>query len=506
MQRKPSVAKRLRKLSDSVINTLAPESTSRPAATQRRTRKVSVDEISMPAPHPAYSIDGWITKDDVARERPPRPARPSVDQRPPVVRDPKAREIEREGFRALNTAKRPQRPREEDLPYGAKGAVPIHLAKELLGEAGTPEGSSVPFPTTAQGATASAYPKKKPSQTERQGEREARPSRAQKGELTAQYRFPPEPRPVVFSPFAPTGRDVPGRRTGRAPEEKHPFPETQSTTRVGTPASLASDTQNRREAKGKGRTEKHEQREPAVCLAEHEATTVRRQGAIRRTSRASEAALPPQHLRDRYGRSDDALVQASTPLGVDLKRSQSMATRRPPGPPPASPSPSLSPNHPRPTPRDIPRDVRPYRRENFTFPTLSGDSEGGETEHSELMLVPPAPVATPRLVAKAQANMPLRYPPVPRDVQLSAPDPHRATSFRGQVGRVERAQAKPSGGPAREERTREYGARRGRGQTVEISIHTLTDFFDAETELPTVAPLMINKKSRAGEQSGRSGR
>ncbi|KAI0350228.1 hypothetical protein OH77DRAFT_1092921 [Trametes cingulata] len=478
MQRKPSVSKRLRKLSDSVINAVVQHSSPRgPAPTQKRTRKISVDEISKPTPHPAYTLDGWLTADE--RDRPPpRPKRPSVDQRPPVVLNPKAREIEQEGFRALNTAKRPERPREDELPYGAKGSVPIQMVQgghaiQMVqgghGLASTPsrdrlasKEDRVPFPPTPQSATASAYPKKKPSPTES----ETRPGRAKKSELDTKYRFPPEPKPAVFSPFAPMGRDIPGRSATRATVDKAQVePWTPSTTRVGTPASQTETQERAREAKGKGRAEPYTQHKPEVYLAKHEETTVRRQGAIRRTSRASEAALPAQHLRERFGRSDDALVQASSHLALDLKRSQSMSTRRPSRPPPVSPSPSLSFAR-RPAPRDVPRDVRP--RGDFYFSTLSGDSESGETERSEPMLVPPAPVATPRM--------------------MSAPDAHRATSIRGEVGRVERAQAKkPSEEPVREERTRHLvGALRQRDWTA------------------VVAPPQMSK-NRSGEHSGRRG-
>ncbi|KAI0637399.1 hypothetical protein C8Q77DRAFT_1097372 [Trametes polyzona] len=366
-------------------NAIAPQKLAEPQSRPR----ISVDDIGEPRLDPAYLLKDLITANDEKRpQRPPRPG--GAEMRPPVVRDPQERGSEGKTVRAVRIPKRPERPREEDLPYGAKGSVPIQDAKS------------------------------------------------------------PGPSRAVFSPFAPLGRST-SVRSARARME---------TGAIGGPSLLATRPKRKdgvvtippeqarpREGKGKERASREEVAASVYC-APNEPATVRRQGAIRRSSKAS---LPPMDLRDRLGGSEDTLVGSPQPH-ASLHRSQSLATRATPKPMP-SPSPSILFRTPRPEPRDVPRDVRSRFPHDSLF--LSGSSHAEPVEHEEPMLIPPAPVATRRLVEKAQANMPLRCPPAPRDVKLTAPDPQRASSCRAEVGRVATAAAPPpTAGPSSTTRSR----------------------------------------------------
>ncbi|KAI0743766.1 hypothetical protein C8Q80DRAFT_1325635 [Daedaleopsis nitida] len=104
-------------------------------------RKVSKEEIRYPLLHPTDDMHDLLVesatmsaerdKQRSGAHRPPeRPPRPSLEERPLVVRDPQLRMEEQKVYRSLNTAKRPERPREEDLPYGAKGSIPKALMSQ----------------------------------------------------------------------------------------------------------------------------------------------------------------------------------------------------------------------------------------------------------------------------------------------------------------------------------------------------------------------------------------
>ncbi|KAL7283044.1 hypothetical protein ACG7TL_002468 [Trametes sanguinea] len=282
MQQRPSKTyQRIRKLSDSIVNAITPTTRYEP---HHRTRKISTDDIGKPRPHPAYSMEGWLTKDDREPKAPRRPERPSVDARPPVIRDPTLRERERQVFHAANTAKRPERPREEDLPYGAKGSVPIVDAPWLRPEASNSRPTAVPFPTTP-----AAPAKNQQMQPAREDGRRPR------GSEMARYRFPHEAARDILSPFATVGRahaDVP-RDHGGAHRA------TSSMSRADNPSADAV----------------YGQSGPA---------TVHRHGAIRRTSRTRDAAL--QQVRQEFGRSENALVQTPARAPGGLQRSHTIAT------------------------------------------------------------------------------------------------------------------------------------------------------------------------------------
>ncbi|OSC96373.1 hypothetical protein PYCCODRAFT_1472693 [Trametes coccinea BRFM310] len=281
MQQRPSKTyQRIRKLSDSIVNAITPTTRYEP---HHRTRKISTDDIGKPRPHPAYSMEGWLTKDDREPKAPRRPERPSVDARPPVIRDPTLRERERQVFHAANTAKRPERPREEDLPYGAKGSVPIVDAPWLRTEASSSRPAAVPFPSTP--AAPAKHQKSQPQPAQEDGRRP-------RDSEMARYRFPQEPARETFSPFATVGR---AHADGHGGAHRA----TSSMSRAGNTSADAV----------------HGQSGPA---------TVHRHGAIRRTSRTRDAAL--QQVRQEFGRSEHALVQSPARTHVGLQRSHTIAT------------------------------------------------------------------------------------------------------------------------------------------------------------------------------------
>ncbi|KAH9857687.1 hypothetical protein C2E23DRAFT_881260 [Lenzites betulinus] len=400
VQRRASFPSRIRKLSDAVRNVIAPRAPE-PTEPQRR-RKISTDDIGKPRLDPAYSAREWITAAE--GERPRRPNRPSVDERPPVIRDPVERELERKVHRQMNTFKRPERPHEEDLPYGVKGSMPI-IEASLKG----PQGGSIPFPARperratreARYASAGGSP---------EGRTTAKPTE-RSGESAAQDRSPPGPTLAVFSPFAPSKSATSGV-SARVRETA-----ISSTTRIGTPSSTRQEQGGRGEGQANGGQE--DKTASIYCgPVTRTLATVRRQGAIRRPS------ITPLHLHDRFGRSEDTLVPPR-PSPAGLKRSKSQAARVLQRPDDAEHPPTP---RSRPEPRDVPRDIHPRLTQNSFL--LS--SESWETAQQ-----PKPPVATKREVERTQASLPLRYPPVPREVQLSTTQAQRASSFKAQVGYVE---------------------------------------------------------------------
>ncbi|CDO69376.1 hypothetical protein BN946_scf184575.g1, partial [Trametes cinnabarina] len=348
---------------------------------RHRTRKISTDDISRPRPHPAYSIDGWLSKDERETRRPPRPERPSIDARPPVVRDPELRERERQVFRAANTAKRPERPREEDLPYGAKGSIPTAHAAWLSAELAS--GSSVPFPSTTQ-RPVNAVKQQGSPRTEEDGRR---PRESEMG----RYRFPPE-----LAAVTPTRPDTSLRYRDMSLDT--------APSRVGVPRSAE-------QGGGHGQSA---------------SATVHRHGALRRTSKTRDAAL--RQLRAEYGRSEEALVQSPPRVDLPLQRSRTIATPRTDMLLSASPATSATALHKskdiriRPTLRDVPQDVARRAKNSLAVAHEAGPvkikkpGDSGQT-----------------VAAKANANLSLHYTQAARQAQLTEPEVQRARSLKADL-------------------------------------------------------------------------
>ncbi|KAI0779866.1 hypothetical protein C8Q74DRAFT_721128 [Fomes fomentarius] len=215
-------------------------------------RKVSKEEIRYPLLHPEDTLDLWIesatmsaerersqsrartapstpnhtssiashdhgppSRSQSAREstaRPERPARPSLDERPLVVRDPQLRAAEQRVYRSVNTAKRPERPNEEDLPYGARGSIPkafmpkqrppppaaaVRASLDGDSERARARGSSIPFPEQPSNRT----------QTQPQAQTRSQPVRRDEGPSRGRE---PAQKQKIFSPFAPISTSVRG--------------------------------------------------------------------------------------------------------------------------------------------------------------------------------------------------------------------------------------------------------------------------------------------------------
>lgn len=212
-------------------------------------RKVSKEEIRYPLLHPEDTLDLWIesatmsaersrsqsrartapstpnhtsianhdhgppSRSQSAREstaRPERPARPSLDERPLVVRDPLLRAAEQRVYHSVNTAKRPERPKEEDLPYGARGSIPkafmpkqrppppaAAVRASLEGDSARVRGSSIPFPEQPSNR----------NQPQPQVQTRSQPVRRDEGPSRGRE---PAQKQKIFSPFAPISSSVRG--------------------------------------------------------------------------------------------------------------------------------------------------------------------------------------------------------------------------------------------------------------------------------------------------------
>ncbi|KAI8999022.1 hypothetical protein BD414DRAFT_527055 [Trametes punicea] len=455
-RRSSKTFQRIRKLSDSIVNAIVPTGTSKNAEPSTRLRRISTDDISRPRLHPEYSLESWLTKEESDSNPRKKPARPSVDVRPPVLHDQMVRGREREVFRTGNKPKRPERPREEDLPYGAKGSVPIltapWLRPELAVRPSMSKTNSVPFPSNLT----------------------SRPVKES-----------PPPR-EFFSPFATVGRHASTRDANTLKERADGRRASPSAQRVE--ASLPAGQTREEAVCPQNAPQRPAERGHAREDVSHRPAgpaTVRRQGAIRRPSRTSDAS-PPQHLRNQFGGSDHTLREAPTRPDLGLQRSRSMAT--PQAPRSSSSASAFSPRantvdeaKTRPKRHDISRDIAPRSAQHSPF--LSGES--GSAEAEEPMLIPPAPVATQRMVAKAQANMPLQYSPAPRAVKLSTPDSKRVASFTAQIVEPppEAKSSKAAKGlvtePAKKDREREHGRSHVRQKTTRTVEHyPMTYYFE----------------------------
>ncbi|KAI0329845.1 hypothetical protein GY45DRAFT_1435099 [Cubamyces sp. BRFM 1775] len=201
----------------------------------------------------------------------------------------------------------------------------------------------------------------------------------------------PRPREPTYSPFATTGR--------------------------ATPASPRTD-----KGKGKAREVEGPHRDD---YRPEEPATVRRQGAIRRTSRTSDAATPPSPLQSRSVRNEYGYARDREDPAIGLQRSRSMATPRPPRHSPVDRSQpfdtSVSTRAPhRPGLRGLPHEHEDARFNQLPnlFSGASRSTEGSGSDGP--MQMPHAPVVTPRVLAQEQASMPLRHSPKPRTVKVSA--------------------------------------------------------------------------------------
>ncbi|OJT07266.1 hypothetical protein TRAPUB_1895 [Trametes pubescens] len=404
MERRPSMTMRIRKLSNTIKNAIIPSS-STPTGQPSRMRRVSVEDIGKPKLQRQYSVDFYLTANgDRDAPRPHRPTRPSMDERPPVVHDARTKEQNRRMKALMGT----DRPREEARPHGAGGSRPKPP------RASPSKKGAIPFPIGVDdiGPPMALAP------------REAT-HRRQTGESNTQSRSPPGPREALYTVFAPVRRTPSSLSTKTMPERTQRTEDAgPSTTRIGVPSSTSRQVVGR-SAGGVAPENLH-----SVYIAEGPAT-VGRKGAIRRTSKTSNAPLPSPDLYNLFGRSEETLVGTPRHSMAGLQRSQSAATHstlrsaRPPAPSPLRPKPA--------EPRDVPHDV--HERERTQSASSAGWPEGA-TERVVIAYGQTFGRHSRTERAQAQASLDLRCPPAPQVAQLSGPDPHRASSFKAEVGHV----------------------------------------------------------------------
>ncbi|KAI0702925.1 hypothetical protein C8T65DRAFT_741410 [Cerioporus squamosus] len=418
-------------------------------------RKVSKEDIKYPLLHPEEdTLDLWVESATMSAERdreqrlhrqnsnatviqPERPPRPSLDERPPVVRDPQLRMEEQRVYRSVNTSKRPERPREQDLPYGAAGSIPRVLVKEerppppaaaVRGESSRTQSmarsSTVPFPSSHT-----------------HGEDGPRASRATGATRTTEKSAmrPHEPPPAsakIYTPFAPIStRDRPQHN---APSNRPVDSHTRGPSHLAQASTSSQRVLDReyvptpppKDSKWLGPSA-HAQVWSAVP------SHVRRQDGVRRISSSGDVHLPPQHARyqsrdenDPRRRAQELRTVKSTPLSA-RKQNVPVHPGAAPGLP-AHPAVHLERAGTRSKPRnpDVPRDVSPENPQGLPMPRRSREEERflshrhreREREKEAAMRAPPVPT---RAQAK-EASSASRAAPL-------AHDHIRSVSYRAQV-------------------------------------------------------------------------
>ncbi|KAI0806938.1 hypothetical protein C8Q74DRAFT_1362504 [Fomes fomentarius] len=377
LQRKAS--ERLRKLSDTIRNVVAPKP-------ERPSKRITKDDIRVLQPgsqefeeaihRKTRSTDDLLYRSTTARPNKLHRARPKVEDRP------------------LRTIVIPR------VPPQADNRRPPHV-----------HANSTPI-------AAKSTQKAGSSQDQRRRERPVPvpfPTSSSKDASAAPYRFPPEPsRKPVFTPFKTLSRQ-PESSISRSYAGK-PSPPPVSSAPATAGRAFPTLPPVRQKTMPLDRSTSFKQpRESVYCSTG--AATVRRHGAIRRTSSSGDANLPPQHARYRPERSTEEEREARR-----VQRTAQVFEPPAPSSKPSTPTRDLPMVKPRPP--GVPHDVSP---------DPSSESEYTETPRSSLMLFPPAPVATTSMVAKVQGTMHVKASSAPRPVQMSSGDLHRALSHKAHV-------------------------------------------------------------------------
>ncbi|KAI0747654.1 hypothetical protein C8Q80DRAFT_688925 [Daedaleopsis nitida] len=429
LQRKTST--RLRKLSDTIRNVVAPKSEKyepRRRPSTRDGQPVSKEDIRIIKPEDdiygvhrkASSMDDILYRSTPAPSRPHKLHRPhpSLEDRPrrpmaPIVIPPPSSSNSRQD--------RPRLPHANTVPDRLKAG---HSSRD-------PRKKEKPVPIPFPIPSASYW--------------DASP---------APPRPPANPRTPFFTPFARSSSQAQQPKASGSRSAKPPAgSSTPASADVWMFPTLSPSRERTPQLERSASLPRSALRESVYCSTG--AATVRRQGAIRRTSSSGEANLPPMHSRYRPERTADKEARREAERSLRPQRTLSPRTLPPPKPepkgelpvPPNSiiftggnpssyPKPELLPQV-KPLPRGVPHDVSP---------DASSESAYTETPRSSLMLIPPAPVATPSVVAKLQANMNVKESSAPRAVQVSDPGLHRAASHRVQIegGSASRTAANPA--------------------------------------------------------------
>ncbi|KAI0674968.1 hypothetical protein C8Q78DRAFT_1075318 [Trametes maxima] len=437
MQRRTSQTfQRLRKLSDSLMQAVVPSLSNKPS------RDGSFFEYdrrgwhppSHPEAHrrPSYKNGQHVSKEDIRypllapkqpnpfdinaepSRTPTRPPKANAEDRPPVARGSPARPEEQRTYRHANVGetRRPERPREEDLPYGAAGAIPKALAPPYV----------PPPPAAGHGRHARERERAGNSVPFPEDERAARQRRV----VERAYREKPLPVPP---------REVP-RRLG---EPTVPFFNSFATVPASKPLVHAPSI-SRVPAEYAGSHPSCAERRTERGRPEGDPRLPQRQHGVRRISSSGDVHLPPQHSRYRSDRSDKN--SASRP--PDLRPVKSAPLRapdpaRPVHPRPAPPAPAPAPlmHVAKPHPRNVPRDVSPENPQRLPTPRRSNEEVRSHTHAQPWAAAPTAAAARTGLRVQQSAG--------PQHVRMAAAPEHLdAMARKAQVVR-----------PAREPRPRE---------------------------------------------------
>ncbi|KAI0655985.1 hypothetical protein C8Q70DRAFT_1047124 [Cubamyces menziesii] len=493
MQRRTSQTfQRLRKLSDSLIQAIAPTSS------RKSVEESSFFDYERKGWHPPLHHSHSHSSTSHARCTKPRQARPRISKED--IRYPLIPHSESLDVLSANTSTstrstkpvRPSRPREEDLPYGAKGSIPKALAPPYvapppaIGQSSRThgKGNSVPFPESDNEVRT-----KRP----REHATREKPLPVPPGEASSE---------AFFNPF----RAVP----------------------------CHSDMHKSDRPTGAARTREEDSRSRPSARA--------REPGVRRISSSGDVHLPSQHARYRAGEDDGrrtqgALVQQRHP---DLRQVRSTPLRlqengvrvpgqpgQPVGRPRESPlrqqvvpvSPAFS-NVVKPHPRNVPRDVSPENPQRLPTPRLSGEgarpyvpAPSRQQKQQQQQL----PLATSVVVAQAQSGLKVQQSTPPRNVEVAAAPEHlRALSMKAQVIRPDRAPradrdqgrqpqtyapTQPSHGRDHHQHERDFRAhakdreREARGRTrpthtraIEVEYYGMSDAFTQEITLALAEP------------------
>ncbi|RPD78206.1 hypothetical protein L226DRAFT_520626 [Lentinus tigrinus ALCF2SS1-7] len=367
----------------------------------QRSRKISKEEITYPFLPSGDTLDLLVESATMSAERerenrlrrqnsttttstqPERPPRPSLDERPPIVRDPQLRMQEQKVYKSMNNAKRPERPREEDLPYGAAGSIPRVFVKE---ERPPPPAAAVrgAGSRTQSMARSSTVPFPSSQSVNTRGEDSARASGVTRTTDRTALR-PPEPTPAaakVFTPFAPMARDRPPQDASST----HPVD-----ARSGGPSYLAQASTSTQRLLDREYVPTPPPKDSKWMGASTHAPSavpayMRRQDGVRRVSSSGDVHLPPQHSRYHGSRDENDPRHPRAPAQeLRTVKSTPLSARKQNVPVHPTTAPGL-PSHPaiyleragsRTKPRhpDVPRDVSPDNPQRLPTPRRSEEEE-----------------------------------------------------------------------------------------------------------------------------------
>ncbi|KAI0829699.1 hypothetical protein BC628DRAFT_1059254 [Trametes gibbosa] len=503
MQRRTSQTfQRLRKLSDSIVSAIVPQSSFKPTEKDSffeygkkgwHPRIASASSTSLPLQaittthrHPSYRNGQRVSKEDIMY--------PLIRTTDPL--DPENSTDSNGRLRAR--ARRPERPREEDLPYGAQGSIPKAMAPPYIAPPpaigsgplqvvkASQSPSSVPFPNSAHVAGGERQ----------QMARHEKPLPELPQDPRAQSKTAEQQ--TFFNPFMSASVPL-NNNAARAPA-------------AGSSAHARADRVP--DASRTHRTAQHHRPDRAQAPAH---TPTRESSSqpyirVRRISSTGDLHPAPHHVRYRDENaapsSSHVRPARSTPLRVQEKEDTRHAPLLRPQPTRAAQPLTPLAHVTKPRPRNVPRDVDAENPQGLPTPRQSSEEVRPQVqpqqERHDLHQAPPlGPVAT-----KAQAELRVQQSAAPKPVRVdgAAPEHLRAISFRAQIvrptrdaerererkrdvqrqpERSERAQGKER---ERSVRGRERQRRPTYTRAVEIEYYGMSDAFAQEITIALAEP------------------